>query len=379
MQFREYMKFTEVSAVFLFSIYLFNPILSPYMKGLGFNEIQMSVLFSFLPLSMIIFSPLMGKLSDLTSRRHVILIGIGFEILAIILYVSGSSIWFIGLARVLDAIGYSTVILISLAKVEDVIDSERRGEYTGWMETLKFAGKMIAPVAGAVIADFYFIEAPFFVSLVILAIMFGVLFKKEKIPKISKRPLNPVEEIKEFLSHKKLKGMAILGIVMHGAQPGMVLFLPLFIVYEMGMELSYVGIAYFVLEVMHIFQFWFGKKSDEYGEWKFVLGGCLTMAFGLGLLYFSSSFLLLSVFLFIQGIGRSMWNVSAWSLMSKVGEENKKEGEIAASYASIAKIGSFLSFLLSGLVATSLGIQSLFLINAVIIVFGVILAYNFLK
>ncbi|UCG95572.1 MAG: MFS transporter [archaeon] len=378
MHFREYMRYTEVSAIFLFATFLFNPILSPYMKGLGFTELQMSVLFSFLPLSMIIFSPLMGKLSDLTSRRHVIVIGIALEIVAVVLYVFGRSFVFMGVARVLDAIGYSTVVLISLAKVEDTID-KRRGEYTGWAETLNFTGRMAAPVIGAVIADLYFIEAPFFISLVILFLMLGFLFRKEKFPKLVKKPLNPLEEIREFISHRKLRGMSILGIVMHASQPGMTLFLPLFIVYNMGLELSYVGYAFFILEIMHIFQFWFGKKADRHGAWKLVLGGCLTAALGMGLLYISSSFLTLAIFLFIQGIGRSMWNVSAWSLMSDVGEKKRAEGEIAASYASIAKIGAFISFILSGLLVTALGIQALFLFNAVIIVIGVVLAYNFFK
>ena len=173
--------------------------------------------------------------------------------------------------------------------------------------------------------------------------------------------------------------MAILGIVTHAAQPGIILFLPLFIVYNMGLDLIYVGYAFFILEIMHIFQFWFGKQADKYGAWKFVIIGCLTMALGMGLLYISNSFFTLIIFLFIQSIGRSMWNVSAWSFMSKVGEENKKEGEIAASYASIAKIGAFVSFLLSGIIVTFFGIQTLFLINAILVVFGVIFAYKFLR
>lgn len=378
MQFREYMKFTEVSAIFLFATFLFNPILSPYMRGLGFTDLQMSVLFSFLPLSMIIFSPLMGRLSDLTSRRHVIFIGIFLEIMAVLLYVFGRTVVFVGFARILDAIGYSTVVLISLAKVEDTID-KKRGEYTGWFETLKFTGKMIAPVIGAVLADMYFIEAPFFVSLAILVLMLGFLFRKEKLPKIAKKPLNPLEEIREFISHRKLRGMAILGMVMHASQPGIVLFLPLFIVYNMGLDLIFVGYAFFILEVMHLFQFWFGRQADKHGAWKFVVGGCLIMALGLGLLYFTHSFLTLALFLFVQGIGRAMWNVSAWSLMSDVGEKNKDEGEMAASYASVAKVGSFVSFLLSGLLVAAFGIQTLFLVNAVIIVFGVTAAYRFLK
>ncbi len=379
MKIKDYKKFTEISAVFLFATFLFNPILSPYMKSIGFSEIEMSVLFSFLPLSMIIFSPLMGKLSDLTSRRHVIIIGIVLEIIAITLYIFGKSVFLFGIARVLDAVGYSTVVLISLAKVEDSIGSKKRGEYTGWTETIKFSGKIIAPVIGAILADYYFIEAPFFISIFILIFMFVFLFKRERLPKLAKKPLNPLEEIRDFLHYKKLRGMAILGIVVHGAHPGISLFLPLFIVYEMGLGLSLVGISFFILEFMHIFQFWFGKQSDRKGAWKLVILGCMIMSLGIGLLYITNSFITLALFLFIQGIGRSIWNVSAWSLMSKIGEENKREGEIAASYASIAKIGSFVSFLISGVFVSYFGIKNLFMVNSILIILGVFLSYYYLK
>ena len=83
MHFREYMKFTGISAFFAFSIFLFNPILSPYIKGLGFSDFQISILFSILPLSVIVFSPIVGKLSDVAGRRAIIVMGIALEILAV--------------------------------------------------------------------------------------------------------------------------------------------------------------------------------------------------------------------------------------------------------------------------------------------------------
>ena len=379
MHFREYMKFTGVSAFFAFSIFLFNPILSPYIKGLGFGDFQISILFSILPLSVIVFSPIVGKLSDVAGRRVVIVMGIALEILAVLLYVFGRSFVLIGIARVFDAIAVVTVILVSLAKVEDVIGSKKRGEYTGWAESLNYVGRLVAPVIGAVIADMFFIEAPFFISIVLLLALFFFLFKREKIPKMARKNYNPLTEIKEFLSFRKLKGMGILGIVMHASTPAISLFLPLFIIYELGLGISFVGYAFFFMGFMHLFQFWFGRISDKYGSWKIVLLGCLISAISLGMMSLSNSFVFLALVLFIYGIGGGMWNTSAWSLMSDIGEKNRKEGEIATSYVSIAKIGAFFSFILSGLVVTYFSIQTLFLINGLVILAGMALSYSFLK
>jgi MFS family permease len=153
----------------------------------------------------------------------------------------------------------------------------------------------------------------------------------------------------------------------------------LFIIYELGLSISFVGYALFFYGVTHIFQFWFGKISDKYGSWKIVLLGCLIFAIGLGFLSISDNFLLIVLFLFIQGAGGGMWNTSAWSLMSDIGEKYKKEGSVVTTYISLAKMGAFVSFLLSGLVVTFYGIQTLFLINSFVILAGIALAYGFLK
>jgi len=72
MHFNEYLRFTEISVFFIFSVYLFNPILSPYIKSLGFSDLQISLIFSLLPISIIIFSPIVGSLSDSIGRKKKI-------------------------------------------------------------------------------------------------------------------------------------------------------------------------------------------------------------------------------------------------------------------------------------------------------------------
>ncbi len=380
MHFNEYLRFTEISVFFIFSVYLFNPILSPYIKSLGFSDLQISLIFSLLPISIIIFSPIVGSLSDSIGRKKVILLGIFLEIIAVLLYIYGSSWIMIGTAKILDAIGITTVTLITLAKIEDSLDDRERGKYTGWSLSARYLGNLIGPVVGAVVASMFFIRAPFFISLGILFILFLYVLQKEKDRKrLIKKSLNPVKDIKDFLSFKKLRGMGILGIVMHATSPAMQVFLPLFIIEELGLNISYVGYAYFFMGIMHLLQFKFGKLSDRYGAWKVLLMGCIISASGMALLPFTHSFLLLAAALLFMGTGNSMWNVSAWNLMSRIGESAKEEGEIVTSYVSIAKIGAFLSFILSGFFVTYFGIKPLFIANSIIVLIGVFASYFFLR
>ena len=377
----DYRKFTEISMIFSFSVYLFNPILSPYIKSLGFTNLQTSLIFSILPISIIIFSPIMGKLSYLVGRRKIIMIGIIIEILAIFLYIFDTSWIFISLARILDAFGATTVSLITFAKIEDSLDNKKRGEYSGWSLSIGYVGKLAGPILGGLLADYFFIKAPFYISSVILLGLIFFLFQKDKKRKykIDRKMLNPLNEIKNFLSFRKLRGMAILGMAMHAVNPAISVFLPLLIIEDLGMSISFIGYAFFFMGIAHLIQFEFGKLSDKHKPWKIVVLGCILSALGLGFVSISKNFIILITFLFIMGIGNSMWNVSAWDLMSNVGEKSKDEGEILTSYISMAKIGSFASFILSGLIVSMFGLRVIFILNSIVVLIAVIFAINFFR
>ena len=382
MQLSEYKKFTEISIIFAFSTYLITPILSPYIKSLGLSNFQLSLIFSLFPLSIIVFSPIFGGLSDVVGRKKIIKFGIIIEIIALLLYVHDQSWVFIAVARVLDAFAATTVSLVTLSKVEDSLDNKGRGKYTGNYLSLIYAGRLFAPLIGAVVADMFFIKAPFFISIIILVGLFISLFREKdhKKYKVSIGLFNPLTEIKEFLSYKKLRGMGILGMVMHAPGPAINVFLPLLIVEKMGLSISFVGYAFFFLSISHILQFEFGKIADKFSAWKMVLFGCLIYSLGFIFLSFpNNNFIILILILFFMGTGTAMWNVSAWDFMSKVGEGVKKEGMVTTTYLSIAKIGAFFSFVFSGLIVTFFNTNILFLINGLIILVGISSSYFFLK
>lgn len=57
----------------------------------------------------------------------------------------------------------------------------------------------------------------------------------------------------------------------------------------------------------------------------------------------------------------SIWNVSAWSLMSEIGETQKIESQVLTSYFSLAKVGALISFILSAWIAKEWGLEIVFL------------------
>ncbi len=50
MHYREYIKATGINLLFTFAIFIYYPVLSPYIKSVGLDNFQLALIFSILPL-----------------------------------------------------------------------------------------------------------------------------------------------------------------------------------------------------------------------------------------------------------------------------------------------------------------------------------------
>lgn len=381
MHYKEYVRTTGISVFFIFATFLLNPVLAPYVKSLGFDDFQIGLMFSVLPLITIIASPILGRLADNIGKLRVIIFGIILEITAIIFYLSASNWFFVVIARILDAVAMIAVTVIVIARIEDSLPDKNRGKYGGLSLSFGHIGKIVAPVLGGFLADTLFLKAPFLLAAIMLLILgFLLSARNTKVKKhLEKNDFNVLESLKFFLSEKKLRGMAILGFVMHASIPATSVFLPIFIIEKLGLSYTYVGIAIFFFGVTHLFQFYFGHLSDIFGRLKSNIFGTVFFGVFLFLLGYCNNYFLVLIVLFFMGVGGAIWNVSAWSLMSDVGEKLKKESQVVCSYVSFAKIGHFISFLISGLIVQVYGFKYLFFSSGLLIVVGSFFAIRFLK
>jgi MFS family permease len=135
----------------------------------------------------------------------------------------------------------------------------------------------------------------------------------------------------------------------------------------------------FAFGFTHLFQFYFGRLADRFGPKKMILSGGLILGVCLLLMSQVTSFWWLLVILFIYGTGGSFWNVAAWSMMSKIGEEINKEGQVVSCYISFSKIGAVLMSLVAGFIVVRSSIPFLFLIAGILILLGVFLSWLLLK
>lgn len=270
--------------------------------------------------------------------------------------------------------------MISFAKLEDKFDNKSRGKSSGVILSLGDVSKILAPLISGFLADRFFVSMPFITTMFLLTIMlwYLVVFWDEPEKKsFHKRKINIITELKSFLSVRELRGMGFLGFFMHSTIPATQIFLPIYIIFNLGKDYTSVGLIYFFMHFFLLFQFFWGGVADKFGRAKVMITGTILSGIGIAAIAFTNDFNMLIVSIIVLSIGNSLWNVSALTILSECGEKIKKEGEVLGSYFSISKMGNFISSMTSGVIVAAFGIKSIFLIAGALVMLASIVSIHF--
>lgn len=146
-------RFTLVFTVFLdllgFSMIL--PILPFYGQDYGASDFQVGVLFAAYSAAQLVFSPLLGRLSDRVGRRPLLLGSIALNVLAHTAFAFAPTFGLLVAARVVSGIAASN-IGIAMAYMADVSPREERSKAMGLLGAAFGLGFIIGPAFGGLLA-----------------------------------------------------------------------------------------------------------------------------------------------------------------------------------------------------------------------------------
>src|SRR4026208_913911 len=138
------------------------PVLPYYAEGTQFNGTPRTVglLFASYSIMQLIFSPVLGRLSDKYGRRPVLLIsilgtGLGFLILGF-----ATTLWMLFLGRIIDGISGGN-ISTAQAYIADITTKENRAKGMGLIGAAFGLGFVFGPAIGGVLSR-WGIHVPFF-------------------------------------------------------------------------------------------------------------------------------------------------------------------------------------------------------------------------
>ena len=157
---------------------------------------------------------LLGPLSDRFGRRPVVLAGLTLNVIASLAAIAASSIGALIAARIVQAIGASTGIVIGRAIIRDLYERDRAAAMIGLVTTAMVIAPMIAPLVGGILDTAFGWEAIFmFVSLFSAAVLlWAVLVLPETRPQGAAHSAGRMwQEARALIGNAKFHGYVLVG------------------------------------------------------------------------------------------------------------------------------------------------------------------------
>jgi DHA1 family bicyclomycin/chloramphenicol resistance-like MFS transporter len=151
-------------------------ILVPALPGLtvrlATDSATVQLTLSLFLLSLATAQLLLGPLSDRFGRRPVVLAGLTLNVVASLGAIAASSIEMLIVARIVQAIGASTGVVIGRAIIRDLFERERAASMIGLVTTAMVIAPMVSPLIGGILDTAFGWEAIFlFVSVMSGAVL----------------------------------------------------------------------------------------------------------------------------------------------------------------------------------------------------------------
>jgi DHA1 family bicyclomycin/chloramphenicol resistance-like MFS transporter len=157
---------------------------------------------------------LLGPLSDRFGRRPVVLAGLALSVVASLAAIAASSIGTLIGARVVQAIGASTGIVIGRAIIRDLFERDRAAAMIGLVTTAMVIAPMVAPMIGGILDTAFGWEAIFLFLAVFsgVVLLWAVFVLPETRPaRVAQTPGMLIQEWRALIGSAKFHGYVLCG------------------------------------------------------------------------------------------------------------------------------------------------------------------------
>ena len=337
------------------------PLLPYYAENFGANPNEVTLLMASYSLMQLIFSPILGRISDIYGRKKILILClIGSAISYFLLYFA-TSFGLVLFARSIAGLFASTTAIAN-AYVTETTSSANRSKGMGLIGAAFGLGLVFGPVIGGYFGggdiDNINYKMPFIIAIIVAIISFVlahfILIEPKKRNKqfIS---INFLDSFKDLINLFKIPALLFLitvSFLVTFSFAGFETTFALWTERAMSWASKQTGFAFtFTALLAALVQGVFiGKLTKSFGEIKLLITSCFLMLIGLFFITFSIQNLFYLTFsLGILGISVGLGNPSLNSLLSK----NLNKNIIGSSFGVIQSVGS-LARILSPLVAGNL-------------------------
>ena len=329
------------------------PLLPYYAENFGANPNEVTLLMASYSLMQLIFSPILGRISDIYGRKKILILClIGSAISYFLLYFA-TSFGLVLFARSIAGLFASTTAIAN-AYVTETTSSANRSKGMGLIGAAFGLGLVFGPVIGGYFGggdiDNINYKMPFIFAIIVAIISFVlahfILIEPKKRNKqfIS---INFLDSFKDLINLFKIPALLFLitvSFLVTFSFAGFETTFALWTERAMSWAPKQTGFAFtFTALLAALVQGVFiGKLTKSFGEIKLLITSCFLMLIGLFFITLSIQNLFYLVFsLGVLGISVGLGNPSLNSLLSK----NLNKGIIGTSFGVVQSVGSLARIL----------------------------------
>ena len=331
------------------------PNLAYYAKEIGATTTEIAILMSIYSGMQLLFAPIWGRLSDKHGRKPAILLGLLGNAAALIGFGLANDYAWLFVARSAAGIASAAVLPSVMAYVADITTSEERGRGMGLMGAAMGLGFILGPAIGGIMGSH---DMPFFVAggLSLLTFLFALVLLPESLQKgltdaeLEDRHewISPREIFRQTTLKSPLTPLFLVAFFSTFSFAGLEMTFPLFIEdnwdygeREMGWMFMFMGAIVVLLQGGLL-----GRLINRFGERRIILTGLLLNALGMVLLLKAYTFVTLTVYLTITGIGNQLIRPTNTSWISK--QTRIGQGAAIGIMDAFLSLGRILGPLLGG-------------------------------
>ena len=323
------------------------PILPFYGQDFGATDFQVGFLFAAYSLAQLVFSPILGRLSDRFGRRPLLLASIALNVLAHTAFAFAPTFTILVAARFISGVAASN-LAIAQAYMADVTPREERSKAMGMIGAAFGLGFVLGPAFGGTLSLLGRIAVPLgAAALALVNLGMAWLFLPESLALSVRQSRGPTRwldpsRLRKISRDKALMGLMLLVLVVTSCFSMMEATLALFAQdrfgwgdLEMSFTFVYIGVLGVIVQGGLI-----GPLVRRFGEARLIPVGTAFQAAGLLLLPMAGNALLFAATTGLLAIGIGLNSPAILGLLSRLTDDASQGGVLglSRSFGSLARV-----------------------------------------